>query len=151
MAAKYEQLKLDNQLCFPLYAASRKIVSKYTPVLKPLGITYTQYLVFLVLWEQDGIKVGDLCRRLYLDNGTVTPLLKKMEAAGYVTRTREDEDERIVTVRLTDAGRDLQEKAADVPFCVGSCITNSGTGAAVPTEEEMKQLYTLLYKFIDVL
>ena len=78
----YDALKLDNQLCFPLYAAARRVVSMYTPLLKPLGITYTQYIVFLVLWEEDGVSVGSLCRRLRLDNGTLTPLLKKMEDSG---------------------------------------------------------------------
>ena len=91
-----EALKLDNQLCFPLYAAARKIVGEYTPFLKPLGITYTQYITFMVLWEHDNIPVGDICAKLYLDNGTVTPLLKKMESEGYITRRRDGEDERKV-------------------------------------------------------
>ena len=87
-----EKLKLENQLCFPLYACSRRIVSDYTPDLKPLGITYTQYIVLMVLWEQDGITVGELCRKLYLDSGTVTPLLKKLEERGILTRRRCQED-----------------------------------------------------------
>ena len=104
-----EALKLENQLCFPLYAAARQVVSLYTPYLRTLGITYTQYIVFLVLWERDGIPVGELGRRLYLDNGTLTPLLKKMEKEGYITRTRESSDERVVTIRLTDKGLVLSE------------------------------------------
>ena len=87
-----EALKLDSQLCFPLYAASRKIIGAYTPLLKPLGITYTQYIVFMVLWEQDGITVGDLGSRLRLDSGTLTPVLKKMEAMGYLIRERSQKD-----------------------------------------------------------
>ena len=100
-----EALKLDHQLCFPLYAAARKIVSEYTPYLKPVGITYTQYITFMVLWEQDNISVGDICAKLYLDNGTVTPLLKKMESEGYITRRRDGEDERRVKICLTEKGR----------------------------------------------
>ena len=99
------QLQLDSQLCFPLYAASRKVVNHYTPFLKPFGITYTQYIVLLALWEVKTSTVGELCDRLYLDNGTVTPLLKKMEEEGLVTRTRSKKDERVVTVDVTENGR----------------------------------------------
>ena len=88
-----EAMKLSNQLCFPLYAASRHVVGQYTPWLKPLGLTYTQYIVFLVLWEQDGITVGEICDRLMLDNGTLSPLLKKMEQAGYIYQRRRPKDE----------------------------------------------------------
>ena len=91
---KIDEFKLENQLCFPLYAAARKITAAYTPLLKPLGITYTQYIVFLVLWEKDNISVGDLCEKLYLDSGTITPLLKKMEEKGWLSRTRSKMDER---------------------------------------------------------
>ena len=120
-----ELLKLDNQLCFPLYAAARQVVSLYTPYLKELGLTYTQYIVFLVLWEKDGIPVGELGRRLYLDNGTLTPLLKKLESAGYVSRSRAKDDERVVTVTLTDQGRELKTKAREIPLKVGACIALS--------------------------
>ena len=96
------QLLLDSQLCFPLYAAARKAVNHYTPYLKPFGITYTQYIVLLALWESGSATVGDLCRRLYLDNGTITPLLKKMEEAGIVSRSRSRQDERVVTVQVTE-------------------------------------------------
>ena len=92
---EFPQLLLDGQLCFPLYAASRKVVNHYTPYLKPLGITYTQYLVLLALWESKNATVGDLCRRLYLDNGTITPMLKKMEEEGFITRSRSKQDERV--------------------------------------------------------
>lgn len=119
---KDEALRLQNQLCFPLYAAARKVVALYTPYLKPLGLTYTQYIVFLVLWEQDHITVGELGRRLYLDNGTLTPLLKKLEAAGYLNRTRDREDERVVLLTLTEQGRQLKDAATEIPLQVGSCL-----------------------------
>ena len=143
MQSEYEQLKLENQLCFPLYAAGRKIVSRYTSYLKPLGITYTQYIVFMVLWAEDGIKVSDLCRKLYLDNGTVTPLLKKMEAEGYIKRVRESKDERVVTVRLTEKGWAMRESVKDIPMAVGSGVKLS--------EEDAVELYRLLYRALEVL
>jgi len=135
-----EALRLDRQLCFPLYAASRKIVGLYTPVLKPLGITYTQYLVFLALWEHDGVPVGDLCRRLYLDNGTLTPLLKRMERDGYLTRTRSTTDERVVVVSLTKKGRELKERARGIPAQIGTCVN-------LP-HDEAATLYKLLYELL---
>ncbi len=135
-----EMLKLENQLCFPLYAAARQVVSLYTPYLKELGLTYTQYIVFLVLWEGDGIPVGELGRRLYLDNGTLTPLLKKLESAGYLTRARDKDDERVVTVTLTESGQALKEKAKDIPLKIGSCIKLK--------EEEAQGLYILLYQLL---
>ena len=124
MAAEsdYDALKLENQLCFPLYACSRSIVNLYTPFLKPLGLTYTQYIVFLVLWEQDGITVGELGAKLHLDNGTITPLLKKMQDKGYVTRERSKSDERVVIVSLTDEGRALREEAVKIPASIGQCV-----------------------------
>ena len=136
-----EAMKLGNQLCFPLYAAARKVTSLYTPWLKPLGLTYTQYIVFLVLWEKDGISVTEIGEKLMLDNGTLSPLLKKMEQAGYVERRRCREDERIVEVVLTQAGRDLQEKARDIPVKVGSCID-------LPPEKA-QLLYSLLYELLE--
>ena len=117
-----ESMKLANQLCFPLYAAARNVTGLYTPWLKPLGLTYTQYIVFLVLWEKDGVSVSEIGERLMLDNGTLSPLLKKMEQAGYVERRRCREDDRVVEITLTEAGRTLQEKAKDVPAKVASCI-----------------------------
>ncbi len=136
-----EAMKLTNQLCFPLYAAARCVTGLYTPWLKPLGLTYTQYLVFLVLWEQDGIPVGEICEKLMLDNGTVSPLLKKMEKAGYITRSRSQEDDRIVVITLTDQGRDLQEQAKEIPEKVGSCID-------LPPEKA-QELYKLLYELLQ--
>ena len=136
-----EAMKLANQLCFPLYAASRNVISLYTPWLKPLGLTYTQYIVFLVLWEKDGITVGELCDRLMRDNGTLSPLLKKMQQAGYVERNRSEDDDRVVVVTLTKEGRALQEKAKDVPGKVAGCIDLSW--------EKAQTLYALLYELLD--
>ena len=116
------QLQLDGQLCFPLYAASRKVVNHYTPYLKPFGITYTQYVVLLVLWETGEATVGELCARLYLDNGTMTPLLKKMDKAGLITRNRSPRDERVVTVKVTEKGWRLRDDVKDIPFKVGKGI-----------------------------
>ena len=135
-----EMMKLDNQMCFPLYAAARKVTGLYTPWLKELGITYTQYITFLVLWEKDGLTVGEICERLMLDNGTVSPLLKKMESAGYITRTRSDEDDRVVVITLTEQGRELQDKAKDIPEKVGGCIDLS--------PEKALKLYELLYELL---
>ena len=104
----HEAMKLGNQLCFPLYAASRNVISPYTPYLKPLGLTYTQYITLLALWEKDGITVGELCGKLMLDNGTLSPLLKKMQQEGLVERTRSEEDERVVVITLTEEGRALK-------------------------------------------
>ena len=137
----HEAMKLQNQLCFPLYAAARSVTSLYTPYLKPLGLTYTQYLVLLVLWERDGLTVGELCEKLMLDNGTLSPLLKKMEQAGQVTRQRSRQDERVVILTLTEAGRALQKQARDIPRQVGSCIRLS--------DEKARTLYGLLYELLD--
>ena len=136
-----EAMKLANQLCFPLYAAARNVTGQYTPWLKPLGLTYTQYIVLLVLWEKDGISVTEIGERLMLDNGTLSPLLKKLEQAGYITRSRSREDERVVTIRLTESGRTLQEKAKDVPMNVAGCID-------LPPEKA-RTLYMLLYELLD--
>ncbi|MBR2524745.1 MAG: MarR family transcriptional regulator [Clostridiales bacterium] len=136
-----EAMKLSNQLCFPLYAASRNIIGLYTPHLKELGLTYTQYIVFLVLWERDGLTVGEICDKLLLDNGTVSPLLKKMEQAGYITRKRSSEDDRVVVITLTDDGRALQERAKEIPLKV-AC------GVDLPPEKA-KMLYELLYELLN--
>ena len=135
-----EALKLENQLCFPLYAAARKITGSYAPILKPLGLTYTQYLVMLVLWEEGMMNVGDLRKKLYLDTGTLTPLLKKMEEHGLLLRRRCPDDERCVRVSLTQKGLDLKEKAREIPMQVSSCITLEA--------EEALQLYRTLYKLL---
>ena len=136
----HEAMKLANQLCFPLYAAARNVTGLYTPWLKPLGLTYTQYIVLLVLWEKDGISVTEIGDRLMLDNGTLSPLLKKMEQAGYVERRRCRADDRVVEISLTERGRELQEKASDIPLKVSGCID-------LPAEKA-QQLYDLLYELL---
>ncbi len=136
-----EAMKLANQLCFPLYAAARNVTNLYTPWLKPLELTYTQYIVFLVLWEKDGISVTEIGEKLMLDNGTLSPLLKKMEQAGYIERRRCRKDDRVVEITLTEAGRALQEKAKDIPGHVASCID-------LPPEKA-KMLYALLYELLE--
>ncbi|GBF76579.1 MarR family transcriptional regulator [Paenibacillus sp. 598K] len=108
-------MRLEDQLCFALYACSREITRSYQPVLKAMNLTYTQYLTMLVLWEQDDLTVKELGARLYLDSGTLTPLLKKLETAGLLTRIRDREDERSVRIGLTDKGRELREQGACVP------------------------------------
>ena len=138
---QYEALKLANQLCFPLHAAARNVTGLYTPYLKPLGLTYTQYLVFLVLWEKDEISVTEIGEKLMLDNGTLSPLLKKMEQAGYIKRKRSREDERVVEITLTEEGKALQEKAKDVPAQVSDCID-------LPPEKA-QTLYALLYELLE--
>ena len=142
MDQKYrEAMKLANQLCFPLYAAARNVTGLYTPWLKPLGLTYTQYIVFLVLWEKDGISVSEIGEQLMLDNGTLSPLLKKMEQAGYIERRRSREDDRVVEITLTEEGRALQEKAKDIPSRVAGCID-------LPPEKA-QTLYALLYELLE--
>ncbi len=113
-----EALLLDNQLCFALYSTSLAMSKVYKPLLDQLGITYPQYLVMLVLWESDGLTVSEIGERLYLDSGTLTPLLKRLEAAGLVQRLRDTEDERRVLIRLTADGRKLKQKAAQLPQCI---------------------------------
>ena len=136
-----EAMKLKNQLCFPLYAAARNVTNLYTPYLKPYGLTYTQYLVFLVLWEKDGIPVGELCEKLMLDNGTISPLLKKLQQAGYLEKKRSEADDRIVHVFLTKQGKDLQKQLKDVPRELGECISLEPEKAAL--------LYSLLYELLE--
>ncbi len=140
MADKYEALKLSNQLCFPLYAASREIIRAYKPFLDPLDLTYTQYIVMMVLWEQDCQTVTAVGEKLYLDSGTLTPLLKKLEQKGLLSRERKKEDERVVIVHLTDKGSALKDEAIHVPEQMACCLNISPEDAA--------QLYQLLYKII---
>ena len=136
-----DALKLGSQLCFPLYAASRKIINAYTPILKPLGITYTQFIVFMVLWENDNLAVGEIGARLHLDNGTLTPLLKKMEKEGYISRKRSPQDERTVIISLTKDGLKMKDKARDIPKKIKSCVNLSS--------EDAGELYRILYQLID--
>ncbi|MCR4727630.1 MAG: MarR family transcriptional regulator [Lachnospiraceae bacterium] len=141
MSSEYDSLMLENQLCFPLYACARKIVNGYNPYLKPMGLTYTQYIVFMVLWDKKSISVGRLGELLFLDAGTLTPLLKRLEKEGYVTRSRASEDERITLVRITEKGMALKEKCRDIPEKL--------TGKGFPlSKEEAAELYRLLYKVL---
>ena len=143
MGDKYDCLKISNQLCFPLYACGRKIVSEYTPFLKPLGLTYTQYIVFMVLWEEESVTVGQLGSRLHLDAGTLTPLLKHLETDGYITRERSKEDERVTLIKITKKGNDLKKKCKDIP---GKVACN----CSKLSEKESAQLYILLYKLLEL-
>ncbi|MBR6292756.1 MAG: MarR family transcriptional regulator [Bacteroidales bacterium] len=127
----YEQLKLDNQVCFRLYTASRLITQAYRPLLEPLGLTYPQYIVMLVLWEKDNLLVGDLCRRLSLDTSTITPLLQRMEREGLVVRTKGIVDGRQTLVSLTNKGKRLEEQAKEIP----SCMTHAWQGEPMPMEQ----------------
>lgn len=137
---KYDFLKLENQLCFPLYAAARETVKKYYPYLEKAGLTYTQYIAMMVLWEEKEISVKDLGKKLYLDSGTLTPVLKNLEAKGFIKRTRSKKDERIIIASLTEKGEGLREQVSDIPEKVGSCIPLSA--------DEAKTLYSLLYKIL---
>ncbi len=112
---EFNPLALDNQLCFALYVCSKEIIRKYTPLLEPLGITYTSYITLLCLWEKDNVTVKELGEKLFLDSGTLTPLLKRMEAQGLLTRTRGGKDERTVYIKLTEAGKEMKAKCVDIP------------------------------------
>ncbi len=136
----YDILKIENQLCFPLYASAKEVVRKYKPYLDPLDLTYTQYIVMMVLWEYGQMNVKELGQRLYLDSGTLTPLLKKLEQKGLVSRNRSDQDERNLDVAPTEKGMQLREEALKVPAAMGGCIAL--------TQEEMTTLYSLLYKLL---
>ena len=141
MKDKYESLKLKNQLCFPLYAASKEIVRRYKPFLDELDMTYTQYITMMVMWEHKELSVKELGKYLYLDSGTLTPLLKTMETKGWVERNRSKEDERILNVTLTDKGEALKDKALAVPHQISSCVNLD--------PQEAAQLYKSLYKILD--
>lgn len=131
-----EMLKLENQLCFPLYACAKEVVRRYTPLLEPLGLTYTQYIAMMVLWEHKSITVKEMGKKLYLDSGTLTPMLKKMEKAGWLVRERSKSDERVVVVTIAPEGERLKEKAADVPLKMSRCVKLA--------DDEAAQLYSLL-------
>lgn len=134
-------LKLENQLCFPLYAAAKAVVNSYRPLLEEIGLTYTQYIAMMVLWEHKSVGVKELGSYLYLDSGTLTPLLKRMEAKGFVKRERSREDERGVDITITETGEALREKAAQVPLKMAKCVPLS--------RGEAGTLYTLLYKILN--
>ena len=136
-------IKLDQQICFSLYAASREIIKPYKPILDPHKLTYTQYLAMMVLWEEEKITVKGMGKRLHLDSGTLTPLLKKLEAMGHVSRYRSSEDDRVVIVELTDQGSQLKQNMLNVPMQIASQVE-------LPIEEALqlkKQLDHLLEQF----
>ena len=137
---QYDLLKLENQLCFPLYAAARSTIRLYKPLLDKLDLTYTQYITMMVLWERKSLTAKELGDILFLDSGTLTPLLKKMEAKGYLTRKRSSVDERSLVVTVTDAGMALRDEALSVPVAMADCLT-------LPREEAMT-LYGILYKML---
>lgn len=138
---KYEALKLKNQLCFPLYAAAKEVVRKYNPLLNEIDLTYTQYITMMVLWEVQEISVKELGEHLYLDSGTLTPLLKALEKKGFVTRSRSETDERVLIVKVSESGTALRDKAAEIPSEIGKCFELEPDEAAV--------LYKILYKILD--
>ncbi len=136
----YEVLKLQNQVCFPLYACTKELVRQYGPYLKECGLTYTQYIVMMVLWEHRKMNVKELGQKLYLDSGTLTPVLKSLEAKGYVRRTRSSEDERVLFIEATEAGEALRDQALSIP--------EEMTKHVVLDQEESITLYRLLYKLL---
>ena len=135
---RYDLLKLNRQVCFPLYACSKELVRQYGPYLKELGLTYTQYIVMMVLWEKEEASSRELAESLHLDYGTLTPVLKRLEQASYLSRERAAEDERLLTLRLTEEGRKLKDRAVDIPPCIAECMGLS--------PEEFRTLYELTYK-----
>lgn len=138
-----EMLRLDNQLCFPLYACAKEVVRRYAPLLEPLGLTYTQYITMMVMWEHKRITVKEIGKLLMLDSGTLTPMLKKMEKAGWIKRERSSEDERMVIITITDRGEALQEKATEIPVKMAQCIKLGN--------DDAMQLYALLKRLIKAL
>ncbi len=141
MADKYESLKIENQLCFPLYACAKEVVRRYKPFLDRIDLTYTQYIVMMVMWDKKRVNVKELGQSVYLDSGTLTPLLKRLESKGLIKRERSREDERALDVTITDKGEELKEMAVNVPREMGGCISL--------TKEESATLYKLLYKTLD--
>ena len=136
----FDSLKLENQLCFPLYAASKEIVKRYRPLLDDLNLTYTQYITMMVLWEHKRLNVKEMGEKLYLDSGTLTPVLKSLESKGYVRRTRSSRDERVLIVELTKEGEALRERARTVPEQIACCVRLD--------PNESMTLYGLLYKLL---
>lgn len=135
-----DPLKLKNQLCFPIYLCSKEIIRKYTPLLDKLNLTYTQYIVMMYFWEKEKSNVKEISKTLLLDSSTLTPLLKKLENKGYITRVRDLKDERNLEVKITDNGKKLKEKAMSIPKQIGKCIDLS--------DDEAIALYSLIYKVL---
>ena len=141
MEEKYESLKLSKQLCFPLYACSREMIKLYKPYLDELGLTYTQYITLMVLWEHKAMTVKALGQELYLDSGTLTPLLKKLEEKGLVTRRRSDLDERNLIVTITELGESMRDRALHIPGEMTKCIN-------LP-REDIRDLYRMLHQLLE--
>ncbi len=141
MADKYESLKIENQLCFPLYACAKEVVRRYKPFLDKIDLTYTQYIVMMVMWDKKRVNVKELGQSVYLDSGTLTPLLKRLESKGLIKRERSREDERALDVTITEKGEELKNEAVNIPKEMGGCIKL--------TKEEAATLYNLLYKTLD--
>ncbi len=138
---EFDNLKLENQLCFPLYACSKEIIKRYKPFLDEIDLTYTQYITMMVLWNKKEINVKELGEALFLDSGTLTPVLKKLESKGYIKRNRSKIDERNLMISITKLGIDLKSKAKDIPSKIGKCIDLE--------EKEALELYQLLYKVLS--
>lgn len=138
---QYDALKIENQVCFPLYACAKEVVKQYQPLLAPLDLTYTQYIAMMVLWERKEIAMKELSKILFLDSGTLTPLLKKMESKGFLVRKRCQNDERNLNILLTEEGEKLKERAVAIPMKIGKCVKL--------TNEEALTLYQLLYKVLE--
>ncbi|MCH5203943.1 MAG: MarR family transcriptional regulator [Oscillospiraceae bacterium] len=143
MADKYDYLKLENQLCFPLYVCAKEVINAYKPYLDELDLTYTQYITMMVMWEYKELRVKEVGKYLYLDSGTLTPLLKRLEEKGYITRQRSAKDERDLIVKLTKSGEALREMAVDIPLKVGKCVGME--------PEKAQTLYALLYEVLGKL
>lgn len=138
--SKYDVLKLENQICFPLYACSKEVIRRYRPYLEQLNLTYTQYIAMMVFWEYKKISIKELGKKLLLDSGTLTPVLKSLESKGYIHRHRSSEDERVLIAEITDSGEKLKEQTIEVPSKLAACVQlDSG---------DAMQLYNLLYKLL---
>lgn len=142
MSDKYDVLKLENQICFPLYACAKEVVRKYAPLLEKIDLTYTQYITMMVMWEHKEISVKELGKHLYLDSGTLTPVLKTLEKKNLVKRERSKTDERVLNVTVTDEGMALREKALEIPLAISGCVNIS--------KEEAIELYNILHKILEV-
>lgn len=141
MNEKYDCLKLDNQICFPLYACAKEIVRQYKPYLDELDLTYTQYITMLVIWEHRKMNVSEMGEKLFLDSGTLTPVLKKLENKGWVKREKDKHDERVLNVTLTRSGEKLEQQAAQIPKQMAGCVDLDSN--------DIKELYRMLYAILD--
>ena len=141
MTEVFDPLKLDNQICFPLYVCAKEVIRRYKPFLEKLDLTYTQYIAMMALWETPSLNVKELGKKLYLDSGTLTPLLKSLEKKGYVRRERSENDERVVMITLTEEGKNLSGEAVNIPANVSGCIEL--------TKEDAVTLYKILHQMMN--